>query len=468
LRSVGFTTQWRGQPDTSRWRLLGMIAVSALLHVPASPLMLLLAFLGLITLSGPAPQIPTESLNAIPIDLLETDDDSRQGEPIPEAKPEAQIVDGDDEGLTAPPPDAGVDETPAVEDAGVDDANAEDAEVQDAGLQDSGPDDSDVEDAGIDAEVPSPGVRDPVALAAEKTRVVDSNAAVSLTVYSENIRHHPLGPRVGRLVARLPQWQDFFGPSGIDPVRDMDRIMLVGPDFRDTAGLAVLVQHHLPNATIYNAINALVKRSKGGRWLEGTPLPAAQAYADRAERVFVVPSSYLVIVSPLSAKDSALHVPRSLRLPDPEGDEALVGVLKQPGYAFRKQGAPISIPSTIESLKYWISPLPDGGGRLRFVARDASEEQARESLRSLQDQIDQLKAAGSLAGIGAFAFKDQLKKIGLNQQDIALFVAILSRLSLTVQGDEIHGTLDGSQRLAEAVIARVEKEFGVKPPPGTR
>ncbi len=473
MSGVGFTTQWRGQPDTLRRRLFGLILASALLHLPVSPLILVLAAFGLFALREQAPSAPLESLNAIPVELLETGDEP----PAEEASDpsDMQVV----EDVTDEPSEPVAAPAPELEDAGVEDAGVEDADpadLDDAGL-DADPDadldgaadaepDADVDpDADSDPGSPGPTIRDPVALAAEKAKVVDSNAHVTLTVYAENVRRHPLGLRVGRVMALLPQWQDFFGPSGIDPVRDIDRIMLVGNDFRDTSRLAVLVQHSLPNAKIYSAVDALVKRRKSGRWLEGTPLPAALGYADRAERVFVIPSSYLVIIAPLSAKDSALSVPRSLRIPAPEGDEALVGLLRQPGYAFQKHGAPLTIPPTIESLKYWISPLPNGGGRLRFVARDASPEEAQRSLRSLQDQIDQLRAAGAVAGLGAFAFKDQLARLGLTQKDVALFLAIVNRLSMSVHGNEIHGTLDGSQALAESVIERVEQQFGMTPTP---
>ena len=361
LSSVGFTTQWRGQPDTFRRRWIGLLGASLVLHAPVSPLMLLLGILGIFSLQKP-PALPTESLNAIPIDILQTDEEPGESEGPPDSVDDVVVTEPDGEELMAPVPDAGVQDEP--EDAGLPDSSLADGGPEDADLGEGG-----LEDAAADDEMPGPAVRDPVALAAEKTKVVDSNAAVSLTVYSENVRKHPLGARVGRVMAQLPQWQDFFGPSGIDPVRDIDRIMLVGPDFRDTSGLAVLVQHSLPNGKIYNAVDALVKRSKGGAWLEGTKLPAAEVFADRAERVFVIPSSYLVIVSPMSAKASALSVPRTLRIPDPEGDEALVGILKQPGYAFQKHGAPLTIPPTIESLKYWITPLPDGGGNLRSGRR---------------------------------------------------------------------------------------------------
>ena len=39
-------------------------------------------------------------------------------------------------------------------------------------------------------------------------------------------------PRIGRLVTRLPQWSSFFGPTGLDPIRDLDTLYVAGTDAR--------------------------------------------------------------------------------------------------------------------------------------------------------------------------------------------------------------------------------------------
>ena len=471
VSAVVFSTQWRGQRDTWRRRFFALMVASTLLHLPLSPLFALLTGLSVAVTTTPAPAAPAEVLNAIPIELIE--DNGR--EPPPGEKPGTMtVVEEPGNGQAAAVLDAGVPDEP--KDAGVEDAGVEDADVAaagdagveptDAGIEDGG---DGIQDAGTDAiaearedAAPPPRVRNPVAVAAKSTKVVDSNAAVSLTVYCENIRKHPLGPRIGALMAHLPQWRDFFGPSSIDPLRDIDRIMLVGPDFLDTSGLGVLIQHHLPPARIHEAIDALVRRPPGGQWLDAG-VPAAQARADRAERVFVMSSSRVVAVVPLAARDSTLglSIPR---LPPPEGKEALFGTLRAPGYAFAKHGVPLQIPDTIQSLEYWVTPLPDGGGRAHFVATDVSAKVARQSLDSIKQQIDSLATLGGLAGLGALLFQDRARQSGLAPADLQMFVAVLSRFELSVHGNEIHGSVEVPRQLAEAIVARVEREFGMNQP----
>lgn len=438
MTRVAFTAQWRGQPDATVRRFLALLVASMALHAPVSPLIVLLGMLGMVTLSPRTLEAPI-ALDAIPIELLEVEgtDSARVSKPLPPPPaPPAETLIAEATGGVEPveaPRDAS---SEAAEDA----ATAE----RDAGV------DADEKDAG-----PPSRIRDPVALAAEEAKVVDSNAVVQLTVYSENIRSHPLGSRMGRLLAQLPQWQDFFGPSGLDPVANIDRLMLVGPDLADSSGLAVLIQHRIPPARLHGAVDALVQRS-GGRWVEGG-VPTALARADRADRVFVMPSRGLVVVAPAQLIDSARSTPAKARVPAPEGDEALYGALKAPGYAFRKQGAPVRIPDSVESLEFWVRPLADGGGVGRFIAKDGSPEAAQQTLESLRSQAETLRVAGGLAGLAAMLGRGAAGRG--DPEDLQLFVAVLGGLEFVVHGTEIHGTVTVRREVVEALMARIERLF---------
>ncbi len=445
---VAFTTEWRGEPDALLGRFFALVGASLALHAPLSPLVVLLGLVGLLAPPPAPPPADLNELNAIPIDLLE--DGSREvpapgdevvapaPEPAVAAAPAVQEVVGDPVDAGAPAPDASPE---AVVDAGNDATVVPDAAA-------------DADADGADAAAPT-RVRDPVAIAAKESKVVDSNAVIQITVYSENFRQHPLGPRMGRLLAHLPQWQDFFGPAGLDPVANIDRIMMVGPDLADSSGLAVLIQHRLDPTRIRGAVDTLVQRSRG-RWLEGS-VPAAIASADRAERVFVMPSRSMVVVAPLSARDSALAFPATARVPPPEGDEALYGALKAPGYAFEKHGVPVRLPESIESVEFWVTPLPDGGAVGRFVARDRSAADAQRSLESLRSQAETLRAATGLMGLGSTLLGR--RSSGIDPEDLAVIVVLIGGLELTVHGAEVHGTVTVPRPVCEAVIARVERQF---------
>ena len=442
---VAFTTEWRGEPDALLGRFLGLIGASLALHAPLSPLFVLLGLVGLLAPSPVVPPGASEELNAIPIDLLEDDGPERAAAPAEEPTPAIEPAPVDPpaaEPAAVDPVDAGA-EVPDADRTALPDADA------DAGVADAASD----ADA-TDAEAPR-GVRDPVAIAAKESKVVDSNAVIQITVYAENFRAHPLGPRMGRLLANLPQWQDFFGPAGLDPVANIDRIMMVGPDLADSSGLAVLIQHRLEPGRIRGAVDSLVQRSRGS-WLNGS-VPAALARADRAERVLVMPSRSMVVVAPLSARDSALSFPATARVPPPEGDEALYGALKAPGYALEKHGVPVRLPDSVESVRFWVRPLADGGAEGRFVAQDRSAEDAQRTMESLRSQTETLRAATGLMGLGSTLLGR--RPSGIDPEDLAVIVVLIGGLELSVHGTEVHGTVTASRPVCEAVMARIERQF---------
>src|SRR5262249_11538407 len=153
------------------------------------------------------------------------------------------------------------------------------AEASDAGaLADAGRADAGAlaGDAGAEGEAdagPKP-IREP-ALAAGVRQITDPNANVRLWIHMDRVRENPLAPRVGLLLRGVSRWRDSFGPNAIDPVRDLDQIFISGSQLRDTSGVAVVLQHHLPPERMRAALDALVKADPQGAWLDA-PLPAAK------------------------------------------------------------------------------------------------------------------------------------------------------------------------------------------------
>jgi hypothetical protein len=111
------------------------------------------------------------------------------------------------------------------------------------------------------------------------------------------IRKHPLGGRIGKLLGSVYQWRDFFGPAALDPIRDVDQIVVVGPQFRDSSGVVAVLKLNVPDERVRLAIDALVKSDPEGQWLDAGA-PSAIAHADRAPREFVLPAPGIVVVTP--------------------------------------------------------------------------------------------------------------------------------------------------------------------------
>ncbi|MCA9616914.1 MAG: hypothetical protein KC586_29340, partial [Myxococcales bacterium] len=132
------------------------------------------------------------------------------------AAPPAETVEG---------PGAGGLDGGLVADAGV---------PHDAGLDDAGPPDAGRRrrrDAGVDAgplvaEVEGPGG------AGEGNARIPAGAQIALRLDLAIVRTSPLARDVAQLLAAIPDWQMVLEGSGLDPLVDLDRVMLASPNLQ--------------------------------------------------------------------------------------------------------------------------------------------------------------------------------------------------------------------------------------------
>jgi hypothetical protein len=250
----------------------------------------------------------------------------------------------------------------------------------------------------------------PVAMAGVVSEVVDDNANVNLLLYSERVREHPLGERIGKLIVTFPQWSSFFESAEIDPVRDLNRILIVGPQFRRSADVVAILQHRLPQPVLKAAVDRLVQRPPRGRWLSGKLL-AARAHADRAERLFVFTAPDVLVVAPPHLEKQIMAAPPS-QFPRSDGQEALVVHIKTPWRAL--MGLPFRLPESLAWLRLEVLPLADGGAELRFSGEDADSRLASEHAQSLSSALNALTnpdlgALGALVGLRTLSFIDKVQ-----------------------------------------------------------
>jgi hypothetical protein len=422
LNLVDDSTQWRGHPDTSRRRLWTLLLLSALAHIPLTPLA---ALVGLLAFIGHAPDLPPAeplpAINAIPVDLIEDEASAEAAEAAPQAtkakpdepadKPRAELEPVEEKRRDAPKPDAEVAEKEPVE-------------------------------------KPAGAIADPVSMAGSAAKLADANANVRLMIFTDRIRNHPLGDRIGKLLADANQWQDFFGKGGLDPIRDVDRILIAGPQLRDSSEVIAVLRHSASPDRLRSAVDTLVKRDPEGKWLDG-PVPAAKARADRAQRVFVIASSRIVVVSPPSAAENAIKQAPSLRFPEPKGSEALTTYVVTPWRAFI--GVPFKVPKSIAWVRMRVTPTSDGGATADIVAKDGSAELAQQNAKQLTNDINRLTQL-STGVVGSW--------LGMKST-----FSVIEPVALRAQGDEIHGTVVASPRQLGALleaIANIAKDIAHK------
>jgi hypothetical protein len=371
VEDVGPETHWRGQADTFDRRMRWLVLVSVLVHTPLTPLIALLGIFGWLATPDEAP-VDLPPITAIPVDIFE---EETPPPAAPEPPPEPLPVASPTPGKTAPkvvkaePTDKGVD-------AGVADAGPQ-TDAGDAGAADAGT----LGDGGVDG-----GIAEPVALSGDARKVVDPNANVRVTVYTEKIRAHPLGARVGRLLGNVYQWKDFFGPALIDPIRDVDRILMVGPQLRDSSGVVAVLKLNLHRARIQAALDAIVKADpEHGEWLDAG-IPAARAYADRAPRVFVVPAPGIVVVTPPSAEKSALSLGKKTGIRPALGDEVALAYVIKPSN-LTKDNPIIQLPASLKWVRARLTPDEKGGGTIDVEAEDESPDLAARHAKDIGAQL---------------------------------------------------------------------------------
>jgi len=286
---------------------------------------------------------------------------------VPIQAPPEPTEDAPDAG---PELDAGVDASPEEElDAGVPDAGPE---------EDAGPDEVD----GGAKRPGAPAIEKPTEMAGPKT-LSDGNY-VQVLIAGYRIRNHPLGERAGNLFTTIPEWKSFFAGSDINPITDLDNILLSGPQFRDSKDVVAVIELNVPPQKVHKAIDNLVKRSKG-EWLKGTPVPAARAKADRAFRLFaLVPQKKLLVVMPLSKKDElgTLKQMKSFKRTSKAG---IVVYLAEPHKPF---GRVVKIPKSIFWMRLSVVPDADGGATLHLEGKDESPAAAAKHATQLTKDVN--------------------------------------------------------------------------------
>lgn len=276
--------------------------------------------------------------------------------------------------------------------------------------------------------VPSTPFGDPVALAGSAGEIVDSNANVRLQIYADVVREHPIGGQIAELLKMTPQWRDFFGPSGIDPIRDVDRVLIAGPQLRDSSQVVGVVQHRLPRERIDSAFEALVARK--GRWVD-RKARLARADADRAARLFSAPNDKIVVVAPPQLEKQVRAFDAKTQFPKSDGLVAVSGYVVTP--ANITKGMAIELPETLKWARLDLRPADEGGADVRVLAEDKDEESASASAALLN-------MLGPMARFTGLRFQSW---------------------KFVVKGSDVEGRIVFNQKQVEALVRLITKELKV-------
>lgn len=290
------------------------------------------------------------------------------------APPIAQTgTDGGSGGILQASTDAGlpIDKATNLPDAGL---------LEDAG---AGAADAGAADAG-------PVTKDPNAISGAPSSLVGKDANVKILIAGDRLRKYELGGMFGDVLASIPQWQSFIGTSGLDPVKDINHMLIAGPQLRDSRKVVVVMDLSVNDQKARATINGIIQRSNpAGKWLEGTPVPAATAQAAGGERIFaMVPGKHLVVVLPADAKNQLDRV-KAIKPFDKSSNIGIALYMVTPANAFR--GLPFQIPNTLKWMRVNVIPTDDSGIDVVLEAEDKDATLAREHARQLEDIIETVR-----------------------------------------------------------------------------
>ena len=447
-------THSRVERDTRRTFAV-LVAVSVVLHLVLTPFAGWIALFDQWLRPPPIEEAP-EQLRQIPIELFSPPQD--EATPPTEGLPDEDPVEMIDELIVAPgspkapaePAKESEPESPKPEPTKEQTKDPPKPAAADAG---SGRDPGDagarpVAKRGADGDRSErnagSSIEDPVALAGKGAKLAEKQTHVGLILYMDRIRAHPVGRRIGNLLPRLPQWRDFFGEGKVSPVRDFDRMFLLGPSFVDSAGLVMAIAYNTSPDVMRASVDALVKNH--GKWLTDAPVPAALTFADRSERLVFFPAPQLVMVVPPHLKEQAFR-DKFTGIPAAKGPEAMVAFVSEPRKALRRFG--VDVPQSVRSAKLRITPLSDGRVRLELDAEDESEESARVTATRVSQGIN--ATIDLVSGVS-----DLLGRFGFGGVAAG---ASLPRVRLRAEGKWVRGQQVLTESQVSFILDRVERQL---------
>jgi hypothetical protein len=152
----------------------------------------------------------------------------------------------------------------------------------------------------------------PVEAAAPRTPVLSHARAghvVRVVIDMARVRESAVGPDIASLIQSYPTWRELLGDSGIEPVRDFDRVLVLSPAvYSDEAML--LIRHRLSTGDLREAVLRMgVQRGEAVAWRQERGFDVVDWPVDTTvPRVVVVTGVGEIVVVPRDQLSTALEV----------------------------------------------------------------------------------------------------------------------------------------------------------------
>ena len=274
------------------------------------------------------------------------------------------------------------------------------AEPIDAGvpMQDAGTD----ADTGSDADPDSFPVASPTLSGPSR---IPPGAQLALRVDLRRVRQSPLGPDVTSFLRGVPDWQLLLDGSGIDPVADLDRLLVATPNLQRSK-LVLAGRHRRDEGFARKSVTRLARsRGKTLRWRRRFGVPTAAWYnLDQTPRTIALLSSKHFSISRRQDLERVLAMAKARELRD-SNKEGLVEVSGPD--ALLSMGPDEAISLEVEGVhRFVIGSIRHLPIRLRLAVRETGADEATVSVLATYDS-DELAEDASVYWKKVAAFYSQ-------------------------------------------------------------
>ncbi|MEQ9072892.1 MAG: hypothetical protein RLP09_03495 [Sandaracinaceae bacterium] len=246
-------------------------------------------------------------------------------------------------------------------------------------------------DATAGAEVEAPPPRPTGPPMSHATAEHDVRAVIDM----ERVRSSSLSDDIGSAVRGYPTWRELLGDSGIDPVRDFDRVLVTASGSMAGDGV-MLVRHNMTSARVREAVlNMSVERGERPSWRQEGGFDVVDWPADTdPPRLVVITADNEIAVTTAAALPHVLEVARDHQLRR-EGDETIEPAMTlEDGVIISANASNLSAATTRR-----IQHPPES---IELVLRDDEAEEGRVHLEAQGSYADDASA-----GAAATWFREQ-------------------------------------------------------------
>ncbi|MBW2159125.1 MAG: hypothetical protein JRH14_04040 [Deltaproteobacteria bacterium] len=208
---------------------------------------------------------------------------------------------------------------------------------------------------------------------------IPPGAQLALRVDMKRVRESPLAPDVTSFLRGVPDWQLLLDGSGIDPVGDLDRLLVATPNLQRSK-LVLAGRHRREAGFARKSVKRLAgSRGKGVRWQQRYGVATAPWYnRDRTPRTIALLSAHHFSITRRQDLERVLAMTKARELRDPN-KEGLVAA-RGPD-ALLSMGPDEAISLEVEGVhRFIIGSIKHVPVRLRLAVSETGPDEATVSV----------------------------------------------------------------------------------------